>query len=163
MCKLKVINGNGKYKDEDSRVDVINYILRKDRAIHGHWGGSHIDLQFPIAAMEAHADSWNKNSGVRIRHFVLSFSHEEVSSPEFAKKIGQLLANHLGHEYQTIFAVHENTDHLHIHFVMNAISHDGKRYRGTKCEFYSLMNYLKRSLKRYGIRSVQYLYVTDID
>lgn len=86
MRKLKVINGNGKYKDEDSRVDVINYILRKDRAIHGHWGGSHIDLQFPIAAMEAHADSWNKNSGVRIRHFVLSFSHEEVSSPEFAKK-----------------------------------------------------------------------------
>lgn len=46
---------------------------------------------------------------------------------------------------------------------MNAISHDGKRYRGTKREFYSLMNYLKRSLKRYGIRSVQYLYVTDID
>lgn len=163
MCKLKVVNGKGKYKDNYARFSLIRYILNEDHAINRRWGGSHINLKHPIWDMEAHADRWNKNSGVRLRHFVLSFSNSEVTNPDVAMEIGQKVANFFGKDYQSIFAVHENTDNLHLHIIINAISHDGKRYRGTHREFYTLINFLRKSLKKHGIYYVDYKYVDDAD
>lgn len=163
MCKFKVINSNGKYKDDDARADVIRYIRKRDHAISGLWGGSRVDLHFPIADMEAHAENCGKNKGIRLRHFVLSFSAREVSDPKVAQKIGQQVANYLGRKYQTVFAVHENTDNLHVHLVMNAVGHDGTRYRGTHQEFFSIKNYLRTNLKQYNIWRVQYVYGDDED
>lgn len=163
MCKFKVINNIGKYKDDDARADVIGYIMRRDHAISGLCGGARVNLQFPIAAMEAHAENCGKNKGIRLRHFVLSFSKREVSDPKVAQKIGQQVSNYLGRKYQTVFAVHENTDNLHIHLVMNAVAHDGTRYRGTRKEFFGIKNYLRTSLKKYNIWRVQYVYGDDDD
>ena len=34
MATLKTANGTNKYFDDNSREDVINYILRSDKTIH---------------------------------------------------------------------------------------------------------------------------------
>ena len=65
---------------------------------------------------------------------------------------------YLGKEYQAIYAVHENTESLHIHIVMNSVSYiDGHRYRGTKAEHYEFMDFLRNVLIYYGITKLQYI------
>lgn len=64
-------------------------------------------------------------------HGYQSFRHGEVT-PEQAHEIGVKLAKNMwGDRFQVVVATHLNTDCLHNHFVVNAVSFaDGKRYLG---------------------------------
>ena len=54
--------------------------------------------------------------------------------------------------YQVVYALHEDTDYPHIHFVFNSICYqNGQRYRGDKAEYYDLLNYAKNALHHVGI------------
>ena len=44
MATFKTANALGKYHDQGARMDVIQYILRPDKAIHGYVGGSSVDM-----------------------------------------------------------------------------------------------------------------------
>lgn len=64
----------------------------------------------------------------------------------------------MGAEYQTVSAVHEDKQHLHIHTVINSVSYvDGHRYRGTKQEFYTMKDQVRQILRRYGIDRLDYV------
>lgn len=42
-----------------------------------------------------------------------------------------------------VYAVHTNTDDLHIHFVMNQTAFtDGHKYNGKKLDYYQFLNYM---------------------
>ena len=38
MAVLKLLNGNGKYRNEEAKENVINYILRPDKVLTGYFG-----------------------------------------------------------------------------------------------------------------------------
>ncbi len=103
---------------------------------------------------------YGKNSGIKLRHFIISFAPFEKVSPEKANEIGKVATSYFGREYQAVYAVHESTDNLHIHIVINSVSYiDGHRYGGTKKEFYAFKNYMERVLQQFGIHSL--IYVSD--
>lgn len=158
MSNLLVLNAKGKYHDDEARKTVIEYITQPAKAIHKYVGASD-NTTIPTAAedMAAVAKHFNKDSGVRLRHFVLAFHPKELSNPEIADEIGQEIIDYLGLEYLAVYAVHENEDHLHIHIVTNAVSHiTGRRYRGEKKELHNFIFVLKIMLKKYHIRKVIY-------
>lgn len=69
-------------------------------------GGVGIDPNCIADSMVSVSNAFNKNSRIRLHH----------------RRIGQ--------EYQIAFALHEDTDYPHLHFVFNAVSFiDGHRYR----------------------------------
>lgn len=145
MANYEVIGvgEHGKYFDENAYHDLINYIFRKDHAIYCNGYGF---TSFSSAAdeMQAVARKFNKDSGKRVRHSVLSFSEWENSkiTPVTAYNIGLRLCQFYAPEYQIAFAVHNNTEQLHIHFVMNQISYvDGHRYGGKKHDFYEFKKF----------------------
>ena len=48
-------------------------------------------------------------------------------------------------------SVHEDAEHLHVHFVMNMISYqNGKRYSGQKKDFYDYLKYLQEIADLFG-------------
>ena len=68
-------------------------------------------------------------------HFVLSVHPKYGLSPEwmmfYAGKIAQLL-----NEYQIVYGVHTDTDHTHVHFMMNPVSvKSGRVITRTKAEW----------------------------
>lgn len=94
--------------------------------------------------MEQTAISFGKNKGKRIRHSELSFSKEEHVTPELANQYAHGIIQHYAPEYQVVYAVHNNTDHLHIHFVMNQVSYvDGHRYQGKKKDYHDLLRHIR--------------------
>ena len=133
-----------KFFDENAYRDSIGYIFRPDHA--KYIGGYAIqNLDMAAIEMQATAQAFGKDSGKRIRHSVLSFTPHEMKyiTPEKASIWAQRIIRFYGYEYQIVYAVHTNTDNLHIHFVMNQISYrDGHRYRGKKKDYYEFMKFV---------------------
>ena len=158
MAILKIANGIGKYYDNNSRESVIEYITNPRKTLNKNIGVSAMEGFEYAKEMDEVASIYHKNTGVRLRHFIISFESWEVNDPEVAYQIGQDIAEYLGREYQTVFSVHQDTDQLHIHIVINAVSYlDGHRYRGTRSEFYGFKEWVDMVLKRYGINRVRYI------
>ena len=83
---------------------------------------------------------------------ILSFSPEEGLSPADVKKIASKAIEHYEDKYQIVAAVHEDREHLHIHFGMNTTSYcDGSKYHGTKKDYYDFIRYMDDLTAPYGI------------
>jgi len=66
-------------------------------------------------------------------HLILSFKEDEVD-PDTAMEITQkFVQEYLGKEYEAVYAVHDNTDHVHSHIIFNSVGFvTGRKYRYEK-------------------------------
>ena len=131
-----------KFFVDNSYIDAINYI-RQDG--HAPYVGmvNLSSMETAAAEIQATAASFEKDSGKRLRHSVLSFHESEHVTPEQAHAYGQQIVQYYALEYQMAYSVHMNTENPHIHFVMNQVSYvDGHRYRGQKKDYYDFRNHI---------------------
>lgn len=159
MC-FEEMNEAGKYKDDNARIDVLRYILNPYKVVNGRCGsflcGNSKDPNVIADCMEYNAEYFGKNSGVRLRHFVISFLPYEVNDPITTDVIGYMICKYISNEYQVAYAVHHN-DYYHLHFVMNSVSFiDGHRYQGKTSEYFSLKRYAEKVLKEKGLRTLRH-------
>ena len=155
MATLKVIHCTGKYQDDDAMTNVIHYITQPSKTPSKLIGTYGADMDDLAGSMIAVAESFDKNSHTRLRHFVLSFRPGELDSTDTAYYICVNIAYLIGQEYQVVFAFHEDTDHPHIHFVVNSISYvDGHRYRGTHEDYKNLIRCVASVLDQFNLGPV---------
>ena len=113
---------------------------------------------------------WNKNEGIIGFHAFQSFPEGEVS-PAKAHEIGIKLAEEMwGDRFEVLIATHQNTKHIHNHFVINSVSFkDGKKYYDNRtnqakfrhlndaiCEESNLSTLEEKPCKRSGINYANY-------
>ena len=153
MAILKVVNQKGKYHDLKSWETIVPYVTNPEKARSGYIGMTQGVNPCNIAgSMSQVIAQFSTRGKIQLRHIIISFPPQEVSNPSAVFNIAKELAQFTCNEYQTLYAVHENTNYLHIHFVHNYVSFvDGHRYRGQRNEYYAFKNYLKSILRRYGI------------
>lgn len=157
MAILKTFNGNGNYRNENAMELVTEYIFNPYKTISGYYGGYGVSSQCPAESMMIVSEQFGKSKGVQLRHYVLSFALCELTNPIVANEIGGRIAQFIGREYQALYAVHENREHLHIHIVSNSVSYiDGHRFYGRRKEFYKLMEGVQKILRDYGIYRLIY-------
>ena len=114
-------------------TNQINYILRPDKNVR-YWGGYNFmmtDVDSIIEQFYAVRKVFRRFNGIQMRHFVLSFSdyYEGKLTGYQAFCIGKYIAQIFLNYYQVIFAVHEKTGQLHIHFLVNTVDiHDGSLF-----------------------------------
>lgn len=150
MPTLKDLNGYH-YHDAESRDTVISYILQPDKTPGGFIDCIGVDPENIPNSMCETAASFKKDSGVRLRHMILSFSPNELRNPEVAYQIGCDVMDLIYGEYQAAFAVHQDAANLHIHFVFNSVSYlDGHRYYGKRGEYRALAGGIAKILRRHG-------------
>lgn len=132
-----------KYFDENSYHNVINYVTRDNTV--AYTGGENVtSVETAASEMKATAALFHKDSGKRLRHSVLSYAGNEHVTPEMADKFAKEIIQHYAPEYQIVYAVHEDTDHVHTHFVMNQVSYqDGHRYAGKKKDYYDFQRQIR--------------------
>lgn len=159
MTEIMCLNGHGKYQDSHARHNVINYVLNPQKALSRRINGNEIDLFNAALSMDAVAEKFEKNIGVRLRHYILSFAPTELRDPCVAFVIAsQFMLEYFAPKYQVILALHENTPNLHVHFVVNSVSYiDGQKYRGTRADHYEMMQTLRRILKYFGLPELRYI------
>lgn len=157
MAILKTFNGSGNYRNGNAIELVTDYIFNPYKTRSGYLGGFGVNPECPAESMMIVSEQFGKSNGVQLRHYVLSFAPCELTNPKAANEIGSRIAQFIGREYQTLYAVHENREHLHIHIVSNSVSYiDGHRFYGRRKEFYTLMEGIRRILRDYGIYRLIY-------
>lgn len=152
MATVKFLNAAGKYDDPAAREDVIRYITQKVKTPSGYIGASGVDIPYAAQQMQEVAASFKKDNKIRIRHFVVSFYRNEFITPYKANMIASMIAVELGRIYQCVYAVHEDTYNIHVHFVFNPVSFvNGYKYSGTKEEHKALKELIANHVKSMGI------------
>ncbi len=162
MAILKTANKRGKYLDDNARYDVIDYILKPEKIVNNYFGMVMLDYDNPSKSMDEVASLYNKANGVKLRHFIISFSRKELSDSKIAEYIGREIMYNIGNTFQCIYAVHEDTDNINLHIVFNSVSYNtGRRFGGTRNEFYALQRMIHKVLCNYGIYRLYYVSNTD--
>lgn len=152
MAIFKCLNAAGKYQDPNARENVIRYVTSPYKTPSHIIGGVEVNMYDPAASMDHVAAHFQKEDGVRLRHFVVSFFKNEIRSQQYPAEIAYRIAAEIGMQYQVVYALHEDSDMLHIHFVHNTINYvTGQRYRGNKTEYYNLKHMIRGILGAYGI------------
>ncbi len=137
------VGEKGKFFDPNSYRDAINYIAKSDHACYV--GGANLtSIETAAEEMQQNAAKFHKDKKKRIRHSVLSFKPDENVTAEMANEYAQQMIQHYAPEYQIAYAVHDNTENTHIHFVMNMVSLNGEKYGGKKKDYYDFQRYMKR-------------------
>lgn len=123
-----------------SPLDLVNvnqignelaYVTNDMKTVNGLYVGSrHItDISHATEEMMQVKEFFEKMDGRVATHGVISLDEEE-SDPKNAGKM-MFLLNDLMQEvfpqHQVVYAVHTNTENLHIHFIINTVGLDGKK------------------------------------
>lgn len=130
MYFLKEVNEF--FGDLYAMVNVNNYII-SDKYNPGRvlpWIGAYNIYNILNAAQEMYVIKtyYNALSGKYIRHFVMSFEDSDYFTVADAIIMAVKVCGYFCGGFQVVYAVHQNTKHLHIHFVVNTTSFvDGKR------------------------------------
>lgn len=109
----------------------LNYITNDIKTLMGLYvGGRHItDVANATEEMMSVKEFFGKTGGRVALHGIVSLPVEESYEKNAGKLI--LLLNDLMQEVfpknQLVYAVHTNTENLHIHFVVNTVGLDGKK------------------------------------
>ena len=123
MPNLLIVRNS--YLDFGSVQRLLNYVLRTS-----FYGGYAIDPEQAYDQMRLVKEAYHKTEGVQLKHFLLTFSHEEMMHLDFKDllelgfQVGKVLER-----YQIVYCIHLDSDYIHMHFVMNTVSfEDGKKY-----------------------------------
>lgn len=101
---------------------------------------------------------FGKEWGRQGYHFVVSFSEEDTVSSEDALKImDEIQKEYLQDNYECVYAVHTDTEHLHGHLIFNSIDRfEGKKYHYKKGDWEKdIVPCVNRVCKRWGLTELK--------
>lgn len=157
MPVFKSLNTKGKYYDQDARQDVLRYVIDSAKAPH-YVGGYNVDLDDPARSMNEVAKRFGKTNGVQLRHHVISFTQMDTKDAIVADCVAEHVARYFVPDYQVVYAVHEDSDYLNIHIVVNSISCvDGHRFSMRPQQYNAFKNYVTLVLREFGLRRSLYV------
>lgn len=139
MSCLKAVNK--KYSDISDVSNLIYYITNPQKCHSGCIGAQGVgnrSLYEILKQMMKTKQNYNQTQGRLVLHYVVSFSNEEMQiiNPIDALHIGYEIAANLFPGHQVIFGVHEDTDNLHIHFVVNSTNYyTGQQFSAGRRDF----------------------------
>ena len=90
-------------------------------------------------------------------HLVLSFKENEVTPDTAMELTSRFVKEYLGSEYEAVYAVHDNTRHIHTHIVFNSVSFlTGKKYRYEKGDWArEIQPITNRLCQEYGLSTIE--------
>ncbi len=157
MATLKFVIEAKKYHDEEAVRDVLMYIMCPDKTPHGWICSAGVDMTDPAKSMKDVAQYYKKDFGVRVRHMILSFEKDDITSAGVPLYVAEKISKIIGRIYQTVCAVHEDTpNHPHIHIVFNPVSFvNGYKYHGDKQDYYGMITHIQRAVSSFGLGYVR--------
>lgn len=145
--------GFAKYHDGKAYESVISYCITPEKA--AFVGGFGVNLAQAAYEMERVAQAFGNEKGLHLRHWILSFEQKEFGRRkkiDILKQIAWRAASYYASQYQIIYAIHQDNNNPHIHFVMSTTNFlTGGKYPGTKEDYYAYQQHLKDILFPYGM------------
>lgn len=115
MSLFKEVAYPGKYRDDNAIYDLVNYIMQPKKTQNEIVDGMHVADNDFAGSMVRVSERFHKNSGIRLRHFIVSFQRHEVKTLGVFICIGREICRYIGQEYQVVYALHLDTEYPHFH------------------------------------------------
>lgn len=144
-----VIKMNKEYYKADSDIEtLLAYIAgetkNKEKTRYYNGRGLAKDCKKAAKAFIKVQRKYGKAKQRRLYHLFISFP-EQVDDANFVKMVAENIANFLFDKHQIYYGVHEDTDNLHIHIAINAVSYvDGKKWHQNKKEFEEMKRKIRK-------------------
>lgn len=155
----------------------INYIINPEKTLNKDYGNEELysyleepikDYNFkqekicyvsclncdednPYDDMEFTKERFRKKDGVLAYHGYQSFKEGEVT-PDIAHEIGVKFAEEMFKDYEVVVATHQNTNHIHNHFIINSVSFkSGKKYNNNLTNISKIRHISDLLCSEYGL------------
>ena len=120
-----------KAQSSSTMKGVLQYIAQDKKTDNGSFvSGLNCSPQFCFQEFTATRKMHRKTSSMYFYHYVQSFHPDEPVTPQQAHKIAKEFAEKAWPESEVVVATHIDADHIHSHFVINAVCYEnGKMLR----------------------------------
>ena len=137
---------------------ALDYIMNPEKTQDGRLVGG-INCQ-PDNAFEQMKDTKRKFGKIDKRqgyHLILSFKEGETNPDMVYEITRRFVEEYLGKQFEAVYCVHDNTDHLHSHIVFNSVSFvDGHKYRYEKGDWArDIQPITNRLCEEYGLSTIE--------
>lgn len=133
MAVTKILNikqspkGSGRHLSNAIRY-IMNPEKTKEHALVGGNAGSEPDEAY--RTMIDTKKAWGKTDGRQGYHMVISWKPGEADEEKAYQVLREFCEEYLGEEYDYVFAVHDDQEHVHGHIIFNSVNRmDGYKYR----------------------------------
>lgn len=100
----------------------LKYIMDPDKTEGGKYvSGNNCVPENALEQMldtKRHFGKLDKRQGY---HFIISFEEEEVTEDTAFELIGKFVKEYLGPDFEAVYAIHNDTDHIHGHIIFNSV------------------------------------------
>ena len=105
----------------------------------------------PYGDMKFTKEQYRKTDGVLAFHGYQSFKEGEISA-DIAHEIGVKFAAEMFKDYEVVVSTHQNTNHIHNHFIINSVSYKtGKKYNNNRANLSKLRQISDSICAEYGL------------
>lgn len=105
----------------------------------------------PYDDMKFTKEQYQKIDGILAFHGYQSFKEKEVTA-NIAHEIGVKFAEEMFGDYEVVVATHQNTNHIHNHFILNSVSFkNGKKYNNNRTNLAKLRQISDSICAEYGL------------
>lgn len=140
--------------------NAIAYILNPEKTEHLALigGNSGYTAEEVYNTFLSTKELYDKPYGRQGYHFIISFKPGEATQEQVYKMAKQWCEEYLGEEYDYVFAVHNDQEHIHAHVIFNSVSlTDGYKYRYEKGDWKKqIQPVTDRICEEMGLPKLQY-------
>lgn len=135
---------------------IINPEKTKDGLFVGGNAGNSVNEIYNV--MMDTKRNWDKMDGRQGYHFVLSWKPGEVNAEQAYEMIEEFCEEYLGDNYDYVFSLHDDQDHIHGHIVFNSVSRTtGYKYRYEKGDWEKYIQPVTDKIcERHGVSRLEY-------
>lgn len=135
----------------------LQYIMDPEKTSGGRYiGGSGCIPENALAQMLETKRHFGKKDKRQAYHFIISFEKGEVTEENTFQVLGKFVEEYLGADYEAVYAVHNDTDHIHGHIIFNSVRcTDGRKYDYPKGEWeHRIQPLVNRLCREHGLSTL---------
>ena len=137
---------------------ALDYITMPEKTGGGQFVGSlNCQQEQVYEQMRQTKEQFGKTDQRQGYHLIISFVEGEVDADTAFEVIGKFAKEYLGKDYEALYAVHDNTNHIHGHIIFNSVSfRDGRKYRYKKGDWArEIQPVTNRLCEEYGLSTIE--------
>lgn len=154
ITKLLYINSGAKKHYGVHLKNAIDYVCSLDKTQGGRLIGAINCLpDYAYEQMKETKALFGKIDKRQGYHLIISFAEGEMDADGAFAFAREFAKEYLGEQYEALYTVHDNTEHMHCHIIFNSVSFlEGKKFHYKKGDWEKQMQpILTRLCQQYGV------------
>ena len=150
--------GEGSQRPGRYLMNAIRYITVPDKTGDGRFiGGKNCIPEFAYEKMKETKRLFAKTDKRQAYHIIISFEEGEITADKAFEFMDRFVDAYIGDEYEAVYAVHDNTDHIHGHIIFNSVNRlSGLKYRYKKGDWAKYIQPITNRLcEEYGLSTIK--------